>query len=221
MANYNIKITDVKSKDEIEGYWTIKDFKQLLEKFEFPDVDSVKEENLREYLYLAIGDIDPAESAATLLDYKLSNELNEGQIEQISNDMLVYRISEEYPEINLHAPLFHINQLLYKAYNGTFLNTLATEIYCEIATDSDEINFTSKQLILQLMTENLKESNVIKRLFSESLEADVTFKEAEHIIWHIEKREGNSIKIITSDYWINPADILHTEYNVKMELQED
>jgi hypothetical protein len=40
--------------------------------------------------------------------------LNEGQIQQISNDMLIDKISEEYPEIAMQAPLYHINQLLLK-----------------------------------------------------------------------------------------------------------
>jgi hypothetical protein len=44
----------------------------------------------------------------------LSDSLNEGQIQQISNDMLIDKISEEYPEIAMQAPLYHINQLLLK-----------------------------------------------------------------------------------------------------------
>lgn len=216
MENYKIVITDVKSRDEIEGYWGIEDYKQLLERFDFPDAGIVKEENLREYLNMAIAEVEPAEAAAIVLDFKLSKELNEGQIEQISNDMLIDRISEEYPEINLHAPLFHINQLLYKAYNGTFLNTLATEIQCEISADSEKIDVSNKQLILQLLTENLKASNVIKRLFSESLEENKPFKEAEHILWEIDDLGDNKLKIITSEYWINPADIMQTEYQVEM-----
>jgi hypothetical protein len=53
----------------------------------------------------------------------LSDSLNEGQIQQISNDMLIDKISEEYPEIAM-APLYHIN--CFKAYNGKFPNAKAT-----------------------------------------------------------------------------------------------
>jgi hypothetical protein len=68
---------------------------------------------------MAITDFEPNEAAAIVLDYKLSDSLNEGQIQQISNDMLIDKISE-YPEIAMQAPLYHINQLLFKAYNGKF-----------------------------------------------------------------------------------------------------
>jgi hypothetical protein len=63
---------------------------------------------------MAITDFEPNEAAAIVLDYKLSDSLNEGQI-QISNDMLIDKISEEYPEI-MQAPLYHINQLLFKQW---------------------------------------------------------------------------------------------------------
>jgi hypothetical protein len=46
---------------------------------------------------MAITDFEPNE-AAIVLDYKLSDSLNEGQIQQISNDMLIDKISEEYPD---------------------------------------------------------------------------------------------------------------------------
>jgi hypothetical protein len=40
---------------------------------------------------MADTDFEP-ESAAIVLDYKLSDSLNEGQIQQISNDMLIDKI---------------------------------------------------------------------------------------------------------------------------------
>lgn len=69
---------------------------------------------------MAITDFEPKEAAAIVLENKLSEELIKGQVEQISNDMLLDKISEEYPEINLHSRLFHFNQLLFKAFNGKF-----------------------------------------------------------------------------------------------------
>jgi hypothetical protein len=47
-------------------------------------------------------------------------ELNEGQIEQISHNMLIDKVCEEYPEIHI-ARLFHVNQLLLKPIMESFL----------------------------------------------------------------------------------------------------
>ena len=59
---------------------------------------------------MAIADKDPSEAASIVLDYKLSNHLNEGQINSLSYEMLVDKISEEYPKIGLDKELFIVNQ---------------------------------------------------------------------------------------------------------------
>jgi hypothetical protein len=68
---------------------------------------------------MALSDYEPNEAAAILLSYKLSEELTEGQIEQISNDMLLDKICEEYPVIKLHAPV-SLQPIIASSYNGKF-----------------------------------------------------------------------------------------------------
>ena len=117
---YKISIEKVSNVDEIREYWTKEDYIQLLKKFDFPDAEDSDPENLRELLFMAISDFEPSEAALLVLDYQLGEQLSEGQIEQISNDMLIDTVCEEYPEMELQAPLFHVNQLLFKAFNGKF-----------------------------------------------------------------------------------------------------
>jgi hypothetical protein len=50
----------------------------------------------------------------------LSDSLNEGQIQQISNDMLIDKISEEYPEIKDAGSFISYQSTVFKAYNGKF-----------------------------------------------------------------------------------------------------
>lgn len=69
---------------------------------------------------MAITDFEPAEAAAIVLDYALSDKLSKGQIQQMSHDMLEDKLSEEFPDISLQKRLFDVNELLYKAFNGTF-----------------------------------------------------------------------------------------------------
>jgi hypothetical protein len=117
---YLVKINDIKSTDELEGAWNNDDFKEILVRFEFPDAEQIKTPELKEYLFMAISDYEPGEAAAILLDYKLSDRLAEGQIDNLSHEMLRVKVSENYTDIRLHHDLFNINQLLYKAYNGKF-----------------------------------------------------------------------------------------------------
>ena len=137
----NIEIKSIYTLDEIPNYWTNQDYVALLAAFGFADGNTIKPENLTEMLFMAIADYEPNEAAQIVLTYKLSNDLNEGQIDQLSNEMLLDKVCEEYPEIHLHKHLFSINQLLYKAFNGKFPNAKASSIqFSVLGNDSNELS---------------------------------------------------------------------------------
>jgi hypothetical protein len=168
---------------------------------------------------------EPNEAAAIVLDYILSDHLSEGQIHQISNDMLLDKIAEEYPEISLHAKLFHANQLLFKAFNGKFPNTKATVIECTITPANELKNEElTKEAMLVLLGAGLSDSNLIKRLFSEPMNGDKPFPEAEYILWEIDSTEKDHFKIITSEYWLSKDDFTSHEFEgdyIKVEESEE
>lgn len=209
---YKVEIQNVEIVDEITNYWTNEDYIKLLGKFEFPDAESIKPENLLEYLKMAISDFEPKEATQILLEYKLSEDLTEGQIDQISNDMLLDKVCEEYPVIALHAKLFHVNQLLFKAYNGTFPNAKASIIDCSFeAMDAKEETKITKEMALVLLNEGLSGSNLIKRLFEAQLNQEVAFPDAEGIVWYLESEDNLHFRLTTSEYWISREDIVASE----------
>lgn len=219
---FQIKINSFKTIDEVSDYWSTADFIKLLDLFGFPDAESASEETLRELLLMAITDYEPNEAAAIILEYKLSDELNKGQIEQISNDMLLDKIAEEYPEINLHGTLFHINQLLFKAFNGKFPNTKASQFECTITPlgKENDIELT-KEVTLKLLNEGLSDSNLIKRLFGEKMTGPTPFPEAEDILWDLTPSDGQNFKILTSEYWLGQEDLIAEEFEGNYEKPEE
>ena len=209
---FNVKINSTATLEEIENYWKNEDYINLLGLFDFPDANTIKPENLREMLFMAISDFEPNEAAKVLLTYKLSENLNEGQIDQMSNDMLLDKISEEYPEIDLHYDLFNINQLLFKAYNGKFPNAKATLVkFSIVAADQFEGDLT-KEIILKALSRGISESNIIKRLFSDQMSTDMRFEEAEDILWKLNPEGGDDYLLITSEYWLNKDEITGLEF---------
>lgn len=160
---------------------------------------------------MAISDNEPNEAAAIVLDYKLSEQLNEGQIDSLSYEMLVDKISEEYPKIELHQQLFNINQLLYKAYNGKFPNTKATIIDFEITPSTNADKNITKEIVLKCFAKNLDSHNVVLRLFSHQLNADEAFNEANDIIWELQKNE-NGYRLITSEYFMSKDEFLSDKF---------
>lgn len=219
---YNIKINSIKTVDEIQDYWTANDYIQLLEKFNFPDAETVKKDTLYELLLMAITDFEPKEAAVIVLDYKLGEHLTEGQIEQISNEMLIDKVCEEYPEIELQYALFNCNQLLYKAFNGTFPCANASIIDCSITPiDADATLEITKEILLKLFSNGLSDRNILKRLFGAQMDENAPFPEAEGIVWELKSKDNSNFTIITSANLLKDADFPALEFEGNFEIAPD
>jgi len=197
---FKINIKEIKTVNEFDFYWTSRDYVNLLKEFNFPDAENSKKDELSELLNMAITDFEPNESAQILLTYKLSKELNEGQIQSLSNEMINDRVAEEYPEPALHFALFNINQLLYRAYNGVFPNTEASIIDMEIIPVTESDVDIDKEILIKALGAGLKDNNLIKRLFEGQISGDELFSDAAKTIWKMEKIKENNNQLITSKY---------------------
>jgi len=217
---YAIKIHKTSTVNTLPDASNISDYKELLEKFGFADAQGDDREELQELLFMAITDYEPNEAAAIVLTYKLSEHLNEGQIEQLSHEMLLDKISEEYPEIGLHKDLFSINQLLYKAYNGKFFNTEATIVDFEILPLANAETEITKEIVLKCFAQNLDSHNVIIRLFGNQLNATEAFEEANHVIWQLKKNAEN-YRFTTSEYWMSKEEFLTDEFEAAVDFFEE
>lgn len=218
---FNITINKVTTVEEIADYWQDKDYIKLLEHFNFPDADMVQPENLKEMLHMAITDEEPEEAARIILDYRLSERLNEDQISQISNDMLIDKISEEYPEIDLHYDLFNINQLLFKAFNGKFPNTKATIVDFSIVSQDGYDEEITKEIVLKSLSNGISDRNIIRRLFDEQMTTDKEFEKAEGIIWELKKHDDTNLTLITSAYWLPKDDFASADFEGECLLPEE
>ncbi len=214
---FNVIITNTKLVSEFPEHWAPEDYRNLLESFEFEDASEVEDGELREMLFLAMSDLDPDESARKVLSYKLGDKLSEGQIDQISHEMLQDKISEEYADISLHHALFHVNQLLYKGYNGTFPNARASVIEFEMTPVKDEGIALDKATVLRAFAKNISDRSIIKRLFEDQLKGGGAFAEAEDIVWGLEDLGDGQYRIITSEYWLDKEDLLAGEFEATVE----
>lgn len=219
--NYSVKINDVKTTDELEGAWNNDDYKALLERFEYPDADQLKPAELKEFLFMAITDFEPNEAAAILLDYKLSDVLADGQIDNLSHEMLRGKSFENHSEIDLHHDLFNINQLLYKAYNGKFPQGQVNRVQFELKGENNNDAEITKETALKALSNGLSENNLLNRLLSEQLEGEKPFPEAEGIVWELKKKGDTSYSMAISEKWLSKNDFTKLEYDCTVEAYED
>ncbi|MEO7976274.1 MAG: hypothetical protein ABI657_03935 [Flavobacterium sp.] len=221
MMNYQVVIKNIDTVNEVNGYWSDEDFVQLLEKFNYPDGATAEKSSLPELLEMAISDYEPNEAAAIVLKYKLGDELNDGQIEQISHNMLIDKVCEEYPEIHMQGTLFHVNQLLFKAYNGKFPNAKASIVDFSLTPTDGESQKLTAENVLKLLNNGLSDRNLIKRLFETQISQNIPFPEAESIVWELTTADNVNYSLVTSENWINKEDITEYEFESVLEQIED
>ena len=209
---YSLKINAIKTVDELEGSWTNADYEALLTKFDYADADRLKQDELKDFLFMAISDFEPEEAATIVLDYKLSEVLTKGQIHNLSNEMLREKVSENYSDISIHKDLFDANQLLYKAYNGKFPKAVANVIDFEMKADQPDETEITKEIVLQAFITGLSERNLIIRLFKDQLEGKVEFPEAEGILWDLENKGNAQYVVTTSEKWLKKEDFTKLEF---------
>jgi hypothetical protein len=216
---FNCKFNDIKSIHVIEGYWNNNDFANLLEEMDFEEAKTSSPEDLPELLDMALSDLEPHEAATVLLNYKLGDKLTKGQIQNLSHEMVEDDESEEHPDISIHYPLFNINQLLHKAFNGIFPNAKATQISMQLSFDQE--SEVTKELVLKAIANGLDRSNLILRLYEEPLNGEEDFGNTQHIIWELHSEGQNQYRIITSDNWINKDDIAVAEFTGTVKIFDD
>lgn len=172
---------------------------------------------------MAISDYEPNEAAEIVLTYKLSEELNEGQIQQISHNMLIDKVCEEYPEIGLQGTMYHINQLLFKAYNGKFPNAKASVVKFSMSPIAGgAVKILTKENVLKLLNNGLSDRNLIKRLFDDQMSQNIPFPEAEGIIWELATADNMNYSLVTSENWLNNEDFISSEFeSVLEEIEEE
>ena len=219
--NYQVAIKNIDTVNEVEGYWSDADFVALLQKFNYPDGTTAEKSTLPELLEMAISDYEPNEAAQIVLEYKLGDQLSEGQIEQISNNMLIDKVCEEYPEIHMQGRLFHVNQLLFKAYNGKFPNAKASVVHFSMTPTNGEAQKLTAENILKLLNNGLSDRNLIKRLFENQMSQNIPFPEAEGIVWELDTKDDVNYSLITSENWINKEDITESEFEAVLEEIEN
>ncbi len=219
--DFSVKINNIESTDELPGAWNNEDYKELLARFEYPDAEQLKPVELKDYLFLAISDFEPNEAAAILLDYKLSDKLADGQIDNLSHEMLRVKVFENYSEIDLHHDLFNINQLLYKAYNGKFPQGQVNRVQFKLKSKNNDTEEITKETALKALSNGLSENNLIKRLLGDQLEGEKPFPEAEGIVWDLQDKGDDTYSMTISEKWLTKSDVTKPEYECTVQVFED
>ena len=202
----HIKIQEFETLDSIPDYWSLQDYQALLQRCDIDDGPQMTLAEAEDMLFMALTDMEPDEAAKIVLEYKFSDQLRAGQIDQMSHEMLEDCLPEEHPDISLHYDLFAINELLNRAFNNAFPEAKATRIQFHLKMDGTASKLPSKEMILKAFALCFTDGQIMTRLYDEQLAGEVAFPEAESILWQMQSHGDQVYSILTSRYWLERED---------------
>lgn len=207
---FAVEVSSFTTIQELPGSWTNEDYKALLVKMDYENPEEIQASELKEMCFMSITDYEPAEAAKVVLEYLIEDELTDGQIENLSHQMLTEKLWEENPKLDLHISFYEATQLLYEAYNGKFPRAEAVRFQLKISGENPEslsiFEENPKAPIVRILAQGMSDHNLVNRLFGDQVEG-TTFEEAENIIWQLETvdKKDNEITfdIVSSTYWLD------------------
>jgi hypothetical protein len=227
MSQFKVKVLSFEQIQELPGSWEKNDLINLLNAMDYDNPAEIKDSELKEMCMMSLTDYEPEEAAKIVLDYTIAGRLTEGQIENLSHEILTEKLWEEYPELHLHPDLFRSTQLLYDAYNGKFPKTEAVHFSIEIEGDVSIFSDNPEAPILRILAAGMSDRSLIHRLFSDQIKGD-RFDEAKDILWQLNvvSRSETSVTydIVSSAYWLEDikyADSYEAEAHADVITDED
>jgi hypothetical protein len=227
MSNYKVKILSFEQIQELPGSWEKKDLINLLNAMDYDNPSEIADAEIKEMCMMSLTDFEPEEAAKIVLDYTIEGRLTNGQIQNLSHEILSEKLWEEYPELHLHPDLFRSTQLLYDAYNGKFPRAEAVRFSVEIEGDISIFNEYPAAPLVRILAGGMSDRSLISRLFTDQLEGD-KFEEAKDILWQlnvISKTEtAVTYDIVSSAYWLEEikyADSYEAESHADAVSDED
>lgn len=213
---FKVELIKFATITELPNAWSSKHYNDLLEIMDYGNVNEIPSEELKETCLILLSENEPEDAAVIILKYIFNERLNDGQIDNLSNEMRDEKIWEEYADLSLHEEFFNATQLLYETYNGKFPFPEAVKFDFKVsannAVDLSIFDSHTESAVIRLLAKGMPENALINRLYHEQLEGE-EFNEAQNIIWQLQKgvKDSNSIifTIISSTYWFK--DLKYTE----------
>ena len=203
-VKFRVTVNDLKKVYEVPNGWSIASYKGLLNHIDFEGVDELDPSELKDYLVMALQDLDPEEASQMVLSFLLQNHLKPGQINNLALELMQDKQWEEYQDIRIHKQLYNATVLLKAAFPKKFPETNALKCVLHISPSVETVN---KSFLARLIAHGMGDRAVINRLFDEQVDG-TSFPEAESIIWDYEavSADPTIITIYSSYYWLHQMD---------------
>jgi hypothetical protein len=211
MTKYGIVVDGLEELTELDDSWQAADYVAILTSQDVHGASQIAPEDLRDMCLFALQDLEPPETAAILLKYKLGTRLSPGQIKNYSIESQHERLWEQSADLAVHEPMFAIASLLNSVNSMAFPTPDALRVSLSIQCDDEAglaiFNDTmDRALLVRMLSAGMDDSAILNRLFGEQI-SQGKVADADSIIWTVSVDSADPalihMKITSSAYWLN------------------
>jgi len=208
-AQFTIQVSSFQKINNIPNAWSNDNYLQLMTLMGLnDDLDGMDSVELREMCMMSLNDLGPIEAAKIVLIHLFNDEVTEGKIEQLANDMTKDRLWEEYSDCLFHERFFSAYGLLREAFNGIFAQPTGVEFTVNItAEDADDLAIFDESLhaaMVRLLSRGLSPDALMHRLYEDQIKG-TNFPESEGILWQLVLVSTDDVsrqyKMVSSEFW--------------------
>jgi hypothetical protein len=208
---YEVRVIRFDVLEQLDGAWVNDDFLALLDAMEYGDTATISSDELRDMCVLSLQDLEPRAAAALILRHKLGNLLSDGEIRNMSNEMLDEKLWEEHADMTLHEALFNIGSLLYLAFPLTCPEPDAVRVKLAVSAVNAPARAAlsgtlSESFVVRLLGDGMDRNAVLHRRFGEQLVGSA-FPEADKVIWTVCSQSAGEhaveVEVVSSGYWLD------------------
>lgn len=205
---FAVDIQHFKKVSKLPNAWSNQDYHALMALMDLDEgLDGMDATELREMCMMSLSDLEPAAAAKIVLTHQFSEQLVEGKIDQLSNDLAGDKMWEEYSDCQMHHKLFSCYALLREAFNGIFPEPTGVIFSVKVSADEEALKVFDDNphaAMVRLLAAGLSPENLMHRLYEDQLSGD-TFEEATGILWQCEQSSASSqsreFNLISSAFW--------------------
>lgn len=213
MSNqYQVEVELLKEIHELPNAWTNASFKALLDLLEYDGVADIAENEIKDMAILALSELEPEEASEKVLELRLGKLLNEGQRQNLAEELRGDKLWEQYAVISMHEEIFNVACMLHWTYPRKFHEPDIAKVQLKVTDINKQgiahLKKPTAAFIARILNDGMNEHNTIYRLFKAEL-ASKSFTEAQDIIWQFEgsgfntEESSNTFTIFTSWNWVD------------------
>lgn len=213
---FTVEVLEFDEIHTLPGSWTSERYREILDRLDFDNIDSIAESDLAEMAAMAAQDEGLRNASDQVLSLVFGNSMSPGVRQNLIDDLPGERPWELFAELSQQAGIFEAVEFLQRAFPSEFGIPDAARIRVRVTGRGKQATDWLREgpnasLLLRLLADAMDDRSTLRRLYADKLQSP-PFPEADSIVWHVAKIDDRVedspafcvFEVYSSLQWLGP-----------------